>query len=83
MATKKTDHEKAKSMKRKLEWVQKCLEEGGGNKGDKTVKRKWTEVEVRRNRESSDRKKAKKRKKGIKKNRLQRRGNSREAAECC
>lgn len=36
-----------------------------------------------RNRESSDRKKAKKRKKGIKKNRLQRRGNSREAAECC
>lgn len=46
MATKKTDHEKAKSMKRKLEWVQKWLEEGGGNKGDKTVKRKWTEVEV-------------------------------------
>lgn len=62
MATKKTEHEKAKSMKRKLEWVQKWPEEGGGNKGDKTAKRKWTEVEVEIERAVTGRKQKRERK---------------------
>lgn len=82
MATKKTDHKKAKSMKQKLEWVQKWAEEGGGNKGDTDAKREWTEVDTEIEKKVTGRTPTRE-KKRIKKNTLQRRGNSSEAAECC